>query len=81
MPTPTKSLERAGKEAREGVFRRFVSGLSFPKLFFLLTGLFLLDAFFPDPIPFIDEAILGTLAVVLGSFRQRRQAKRSGTTE
>jgi hypothetical protein len=52
-----------------------LSGLSFPVLFLVLTALFIVDAFFPDPLPFIDEAILGTLAVLLGTWRQRRQQK------
>ena len=47
------------REEREGVIRRFVSGLSFPKLFLLLLGLFFADLLMPDMIPFLDEMILG----------------------
>lgn len=65
-----------GKKDRESWIRRFGSGLGFPKLFLLLTGLFILDLFVPDPIPFIDEAILGLLAVAVGMWRERRDEKK-----
>jgi hypothetical protein len=64
------------KEERDGVIRRFVSGLSFPKLFLLLSGLFLLDLAVPDMIPFLDEIFLGTLTVLFGMWRDRRTARR-----
>ena len=60
-----------GKEEREGFFRRFLSRLSFPKLFLLFAGLFALDAFVPDPIPFLDEVMLGILTIMLGTWRQK----------
>jgi hypothetical protein len=63
------------KSEREGLLRRFFSGLSFPKLFLLLAGLFVLDFFVPDPIPLFDEAVLGILTVMLGTFRDRREKK------
>ena len=66
-----------GKEEREGFIRRFVSGLSFPKLFFLLSGLFLLDLLVPDMIPFLDEMFLGTLTVLFGMWRDRRASRQS----
>jgi len=66
MPLPVK------KEEREGLIRRFVSGLSFPKLFLLLSGLFLLDLAVPDMIPFLDEMFLGTLTVLFGMWRERK---------
>lgn len=65
-----------GRKQREGLIRRFASGLGFPKLFALLVVLFIADLVFPDPIPFIDEAILGGLAVLVGMWRQRRESKR-----
>lgn len=64
-----------GKQQREGLIRRFASGLGFPKLFALLVVLFVVDLFFPDPIPFIDEAILGGLAALVGMWRNQRESK------
>jgi hypothetical protein len=60
------------REERAGVIRRFVSGLSFPKVFLLLSGLFLADLLIPDVIPFIDEIFLGTLTVLFGMWRERK---------
>ncbi len=65
-----------GREEREGFIRRFVSGLSFPKLFLLLSGLFLLDLAVPDMIPFLDEIFLGTLTVLFGMWKDRRATRR-----
>jgi len=67
-----------GPEEREGFIRRFVSGLSFPKVFLLLSGLFLLDLVVPDLIPFLDEIFLGTLTVLFGMWRERK-ATRGGS--
>ncbi len=65
-----------GREEREGFIRRFLSGLSFPKLFLLLSGLFLLDLAVPDMIPFLDEIFLGTLTVLFGIWKDRRATRR-----
>ncbi len=64
-----------GPEEREGFIRRFVSRLSFPKVFLLLSGLFLLDLVVPDLIPFLDEIFLGTLTVLFGMWRERKSAR------
>jgi hypothetical protein len=69
MPTPL------GRKERQGLIRRFASRLSFPKLFFVLTALFILDFFIVDPLPFVDEAILGILAVMVGMWRGKRDQK------
>jgi Family of unknown function (DUF6116) len=66
MPTPL------GKKERTGLIRHFLSGLSFPKLFLLLCGLFIADAFFPDPIFFVDEIMLGILTVMFGMLKNRK---------
>jgi hypothetical protein len=58
-----------GKEERQGIIRKFLSSLRFPQLFLLLLALFTVDMVTPDPILFIDEAILGVLAVMLGMWR------------
>lgn len=50
---------------------RFLSSLSFPKLFVLFLVLLLLDSVIPDPLPFVDELGLLVLTVMLGSFRKR----------
>lgn len=51
----------------------FAGRLRFPQLFALVAGLFLLDLLTPDPIPFLDEILLGLGTVLLGSWRQRKQ--------
>ena len=68
------------REQREGVIRRFVSGLSFPKLFLLLLGLFLADLLVPDMIPFLDEMFLGTLTVLFGMWRERKATRPGPST-
>ena len=47
--------------------------LRFPTLFVLIVLLFLVDLVVPDFIPFVDEIILGLMAVVLGTLREKRQ--------
>ncbi len=54
------------------VVTAFASRLRFPQLFFLAGGLFLVDLLVPDVIPFIDEAFLGLLTLLLGAWRDRR---------
>jgi hypothetical protein len=51
---------------------RFAAGLRFPTLFALAAGLFLVDLVVPDLIPFVDEALLALLTVLIGSLRRRR---------
>jgi hypothetical protein len=56
-----------------GFLLAFASRLRFPWLFALTAGLFLLDLVVPDAIPFVDELLLGLGALLLGSWRKRRQ--------
>ncbi len=65
---------------------RFASRLRYPYLFVLLLVLFLLDLVIPDAIPFVDEALLALLTVLVGSWGNRRptgtaQEDRDDTTE
>ena len=46
-----------------------------------VSGLFLVDAVIPDMIPFMDEAVLGILAVIVGSWRQRRAGSSIASTD
>ena len=45
--------------------------LRFKQLFLLLVALFLIDFVIPDPIPLLDEALLGILTLVVGSFKKK----------
>jgi len=55
------------------VLERVLPRMKYPQLFTLLLGLFVVDLFLPDPIPFVDEVILGLLTVLVGSWRSRRK--------
>ncbi len=66
MPSSTRSPIQA-------VIERFAPRLRFPHLFLLLLVLFVADLFLVDPIPFVDELMLGLLTFLLGSWRTRRE--------
>ena len=72
-----------GQGARQGFLQRFFSRLRFPQVFALLIGLFVVDFFIPDPLPFIDEAIIALLALLLGMWKELAPAEGyfSGPTE
>ena len=46
--------------------RRYLGGLRFPTLFLITAGLFIVDLFVPDTVPFVDEILLGLAALMLG---------------
>ena len=50
---------------------RWLSGLRAWQLFALVAGVFVIDLFVPDPIPFIDEFLLGGITLLLWRWRQR----------
>ena len=52
--------------------RRFVGQLKSPQLFLLVGSLFLLDLVILDPIPFIDEIILGIITLLVARWKKRR---------
>jgi len=54
-----------------GLVARFARGLRFPTLFMVMAGLFLLDLFVPDFIPFADEILLALGTLFVGSLRRR----------
>jgi len=49
---------------------RYATRLRFPQLFAIIGTLFLLDLLIPDFFPFIDEAMLGLLTLLLGTWRK-----------
>lgn len=63
-------------------FLRWASTLKYPALFKLVAGLFVVTLFVPDPIPLLDEVLLGLLAMMLAKWKspeakaeQREQAQ------
>jgi hypothetical protein len=55
---------------------RLIPGIRFPWLFAILAGLLAIDLVIPDPVPFIDEAILTMLTVLAASWRTGRTDER-----
>ncbi len=53
-------------------FLRYASNLRFPKLLAITTGLFVIDLFLPDVVPFVDEILLGLISLLLASLRKGR---------
>ena len=55
---------------------RFLGRLSYPRLFLVTAGLFVLDLVVPDIVPFADELLLGLGALLLANWRRRRDPGR-----
>ena len=49
----------------------YLAKLRFPVVFGITVGLFILNVFIPDFIPFVDEILLGLGAALLGSWKRR----------
>ena len=60
-------------------FLKNANQLKFKNLFFLVVGLFIIDLLVPDFIPFIDEIILGLLAIILANWKKERKQDDKGT--
>jgi len=52
---------------------RLLPRLKYPQLFMVLAGLFLVDLLVPDPIPFVDEAMLALMTFLVGMWRTRKE--------
>jgi len=52
--------------------RRLVKRFKSSTLLVLVGSLFVLDVFIPDPLPFIDEIILGILTILIARWQSRR---------
>lgn len=48
--------------------------LRYPTLFKLTAGLFALTLFIPDPVPFVDEILLGLGTLLLANWKNRSVA-------
>jgi hypothetical protein len=51
---------------------RWLSRMSHPRLFMLAVALFIADTLLPDPIPFVDEILLGIGTLLLANWKRRR---------
>jgi hypothetical protein len=49
---------------------RWFGRLSYPRLFVVAAGLFVLDLLIPDVIPFADELLLGLGTLLLGKWKK-----------
>jgi hypothetical protein len=47
--------------------------LRYPTLFKLTAGLFALTLFIPDPVPFVDEILLGLGTLLLANWKKRKE--------
>lgn len=52
-------------------FLAWARKLRFPTLFKITAGLFLLSVLIPDPLPLIDEILLGLGTLMLAQWKQR----------
>ncbi len=52
---------------------QFAGGLRFRNLFLVTGTLFLLSLLFPDPIPFMDEVLLGLATLLLSQWKKRKE--------
>ena len=55
----------------------FMSTLRFPWLLLVTLILFLVNVFVPDVIPFVDEILLGLIALVLARIKRKKPDKAS----
>lgn len=52
----------------------YAGRLRFPTLFLITLALFAVDLVVPDPIPFLDEIMLGLGTLLFASWRNRRDS-------
>lgn len=53
------------------IVERVAGRLRFPALFMLTAALFVVNLVVPDPLPFIDEVLLGLVTLMLGAWKDR----------
>jgi len=59
----------------KGIRKRLLSwleSLRFPWLLLVTAVLFVVNVFVPDAFPFVDEILLGLIAVVLGRLKRKK---------
>ena len=53
---------------------RWLGRLSYPRLFLVAAALFVANTFIWDPIPFVDEILLGLGTLLLANLRKRKSS-------
>lgn len=62
-----------------GQLERLVGSWSSRFLVYLVGGLFVLDLLIPDPIPYLDEAVLALATILLARWRSRQKTDPVGS--
>jgi hypothetical protein len=60
------------------VIERLLGKIRFPYLFVLVLALFGVTMAVPDPLPFVDEILLGAMTILFGVWRRRREERLTG---
>lgn len=63
----------------QSFFTRYLEELRSSQLLMLLTGLLVLDLIVPDPLPLLDEAVLGLVTLMVTRFKMRARPERGLT--
>ncbi|WP_346839417.1 DUF6116 family protein [Microbulbifer sp. SAOS-129_SWC] len=80
-------MKKALPSALVGWFLNYATKLEHPLLFKWISVIFLVNLFIPDPVPFVDELLLGLFTLYLGRRkkapppREWAAADRGGDTE
>ena len=67
---PTEPVAMASPQS--SAVLEFARGLRLPTLFLITAGVLVVDVLLPDPIPFVDEVLLGLVTLMLASWKRRR---------
>ena len=71
---PTVQLEFEMKGPRSTLMG-WLGGLRFPVLLVITTALLIVNVFVPDAFPFVDEILLGLIAILLSRIKKGRESR------
>lgn len=63
----------ANTAVKSGFFARFLAKMSTNYLLLAIVVFFFVDLVIPDPIPFLDEFVLGVVAVLIARWQGRNE--------
>ena len=69
----------SGPPSVEGIVNRVAGRLRFPWLLLFTAVLFVVNLVVPDPIPFVDEIVLGLVTLILATWRTKIEQRTSAT--